>query len=885
MSEKFFSKKYEVKREIACGGMGTIYLATDTKLGRDVAIKMLHPQYSGEPAFAQRFLREAWAMAKLDHPNIIRIWSVEEEEQSHCIVMEYFPGQDLKHLIRSRGPLPLAESLAITTQIIQGLAYAHYMGIIHRDIKPANILVDQEGTVKITDFGIAAAFSESSLTVDGTVMGTPEYMAPEQARAEPVGAHTDLYSVGILLYELLTGQTPYKGIPAQSLVAKLAFGSDNPVLTFPQSIPDEVQTLIRHMTHQRVEDRLTDIKEILRITKSEVFAPALPPSDTEETAVFTSDKTFTATDLLPNKPGTQIAPVSTTQPTNLSPGPSNQPELKKVVGNSLEEKPYLIDNAQFTTFRPRTIESNKWYNLLVFAHLSEPLPDSSSEQPTPLEKVQKLAEQTLGATIDQYGDIAQDSAYPIPQEGELTIVPSFKDIIVNPPQASFLWLEPVHQEIFRMKASPGITEETVRGNITIFLGSLILAEMQITIKVVPTNALSESPSTLALSVKPYRSIFASYSHKDSTIVHEFERHVKATGDQYLMDCLNLRAGQRWKPRLIELIEQADIFQLFWSKNAMNSEIVEQEWRYATSLARPYFIRPVYWESPFPESGDGSKPAPELRKLHFQRVFPSHHITSQSPDNTDKAQIIQNHSDNSSESIPASSKAHLPAEPSPLDQKASFPILKTLSGLAAVILIGVNLYWNEDMFMTSPSEQVGIIEDMGEDTTATAGVEAPLNKAAAEAKHAEQQRLAALEAKRQQALKGEQQERKAKAAEEARQKEAARLAEAQGQQEQELLKKILINFMTAYENRDLLNLKLTTAMSESRTRNLDLMFQNYTTITAHTKIISTSETQATAKIFIDELINKEGERITPNFIVRETTITIPKKDGKWGKIQW
>ena len=514
MTEKFFSKKYEVKREIACGGMGTIYLATDTKLGRDVAIKMLHPQYSGEPAFAQRFLREAWAMAKLDHPNIIRIWSVEEEEQSHCIVMEYFPGQDLKHLIRNRGPLPLAEGLAITTQIIQGLAYAHYMGIIHRDIKPANILVDQEGRVKITDFGIAAAFSESSLTVDGTVMGTPEYMAPEQARAEPVGAHTDLYSVGILLYELLTGQTPYKGIPVQSLVAKLAFGAEDPVLTFPPAMPDEVQALIRHMTHQRVEERLTDIKAILQITKSESLARPLPPPDLEETAVWAPETTFTATAVFPTEPGTQPQPVPPTQPTSPHPDSFKQPREKVYSGDSLEEKPhepaskaedqekpYLIDNAQFTAFRPREIEPDKWYNLLVFAHLSEPPPHSSPEQPTPLEEVQKLAEQTLGATIDQYGDIAQDSAYPIPQEGELTIVPSFKDVIVNPPQTSFLWLEPVHQEIFRMKASSRITGETVRGNITIFLGSLILAEMQITIKVVPA-ALPESPPALPLSVKP-----------------------------------------------------------------------------------------------------------------------------------------------------------------------------------------------------------------------------------------------------------------------------------------------------------------------------------------------------------------------------------------------
>ena len=140
MANQFISKKYQVKREIACGGMGTIYLATDIKLGRDVAIKMLHPLYSGEQAFAQRFLREAWAMAKLDHVNIIRIWSVDEEESSHCIVMEYFPGHDLKHIIRTRGPLPIGEALPLTIQIIQGLAYAHYMGIIHRGYQTSQYL-------------------------------------------------------------------------------------------------------------------------------------------------------------------------------------------------------------------------------------------------------------------------------------------------------------------------------------------------------------------------------------------------------------------------------------------------------------------------------------------------------------------------------------------------------------------------------------------------------------------------------------------------------------------------------------------------------------------------------------------------------------------------
>ena len=170
--KRVFSDKYAVESEIARGGMGVVFKAVHTALGRGVALKVLHSQYSGDPAFVQRFLREARAMARLDHAHIIRVFDVSEDAGSHYIVMEYFPATDLKRVILEGTELPVDRCLDIAEQIAQGLAYAHEQGIVHRDIKPGNIMMNEAGLVKIADFGIAAAADEISVTATGQVLGT-----------------------------------------------------------------------------------------------------------------------------------------------------------------------------------------------------------------------------------------------------------------------------------------------------------------------------------------------------------------------------------------------------------------------------------------------------------------------------------------------------------------------------------------------------------------------------------------------------------------------------------------------------------------------------------------------------------------------------------------
>jgi serine/threonine-protein kinase len=208
---RVFSNRYEIQREIAQGGMAEVYLAHDQLLNRPVALKVLFPEYAREPSFVERFRREAQAAANLNHPNIVAIYDWGQEDGTYFIVMEYVEGRALRDLIRSEGPLDPNQAAEITAEIASALGFAHRNGVVHRDVKPGNVLLTRTGTVKVTDFGIARAGTSDGLTQTGSVMGTATYFSPEQAQGLPVDGRSDVYALGVVLYEMVTGVAPFTG--------------------------------------------------------------------------------------------------------------------------------------------------------------------------------------------------------------------------------------------------------------------------------------------------------------------------------------------------------------------------------------------------------------------------------------------------------------------------------------------------------------------------------------------------------------------------------------------------------------------------------------------------------------------------------------------------
>jgi hypothetical protein len=286
------------------------------------------------------------------------------------------------------------------------------------------------------------------------------------------------------------------------------------------------------------------------------------------------------------------------------------------------------DDVQFTVFRPKRVRFQEWKTLLVFAHHGERSHEAPLNELDPVKEVNRRAESLLGVEKELYDDLRQESTIPIPREGELTLVPEMQNVEFNPRRSSFLWTESVHQVAFRFRASEKLDGRSARGQVSVFLGAIVVAQIPLKVVVESGDARKEVTQPLeSVTVSPYRRIFASYSHKDVAVVEEFERYAQALGDEYIRDVLHLRSGQVWSQRLLRMVDEASVFQLFWSSNSMRSEFVGREWRYALGLNRENFVRPVYWETPLPEAPELDLPPNELRALHFHRIAPRTHETA------------------------------------------------------------------------------------------------------------------------------------------------------------------------------------------------------------------------------------------------------------------
>lgn len=289
--------RYEIIKSIGEGGMANVYLANDTILERNVAVKVLRGDLSTDEKFIRRFKREALSVSNLSHPNIVEVYDVGEEDGNYYIVMEYIEGKTLKQLLQKRGALTLTEVIDIMTQLTDGLSHAHEAYIIHRDIKPQNIMIEDNGLVKITDFGIAMALNSTQLTQTNSVMGSVHYLPPEQASGKSSTVKSDIYSLGILMYELLIGKVPFTGDTAVEIALKHMKEKVPSVRKQNPTIPQSVENIILKATaknpknrYDTVKEMYTDLQTAMERTNEKRLVYEFPENDLEETKVIPTVK-------------------------------------------------------------------------------------------------------------------------------------------------------------------------------------------------------------------------------------------------------------------------------------------------------------------------------------------------------------------------------------------------------------------------------------------------------------------------------------------------------------------------------------------------------------------------------------------------------------------
>jgi eukaryotic-like serine/threonine-protein kinase len=318
--DQVFDGRYLVVRKLGTGGMANVYLAEDQELGRSVAIKMLDDRHSQDEQFVERFRREAKSAAGLSHPNIVSIYDRGEAEGTYYIAMEYLEGRTLKELLVARGPTPLAVAIDYSRQILAALGFAHRHGIVHRDIKPHNVVVAPDGRLKVTDFGIARA-GASQMTETGSIIGTAQYLSPEQAKGAPVTPASDLYSVGIALYEMLTGSVPFTGDTPLEIAMKHLSATPEPPSERRREVPHELDSIVLRALAKDPADRYQSAEamdaDLARAARGQAVSP-----ETEEAATQVLRGVGAAT--LASAPTQVLRPGSTSTRSRSGVGPSGR---------------------------------------------------------------------------------------------------------------------------------------------------------------------------------------------------------------------------------------------------------------------------------------------------------------------------------------------------------------------------------------------------------------------------------------------------------------------------------------------------------------------------------------------------------------------------------
>jgi serine/threonine protein kinase len=603
--------RYRVERLIARGGMASVYQVSDSR--SDCAPRALK-HYHAEVAQRHRGIaaREGRLLQGLKHDSLPTAHDFFSEGGEEYVVLDYFPGASLYDaaIKWNERPLPAERVLAWAEMLLNVLGYLHgrEQPVVHRDINPTNLVFVGGGErVALIDFSIAARASIDGRQEAGELIegGTPPYAPPEQWAGGGVDPRADLYAAGATIYHLLTTIAPpdlykthvLKTEPPQPL---------QPAHVLNPSVPRAVSDMLTRAMAYDPEERPASAEEMRGVIAEELsrLLTSQPASACESLA---SQAAWS-----PPAGASEVDAGAAARPHETFQSPPPEP-------------PQVYDeDVAFTVFSPSVVAPDKWYEMLAFAHLAGRRPDAPADEPDPVEEVRRQASRVLGEQMADYREKSEESSGSVPRAGELIFKPYIEGFEFNPESRVVRWEESVHREEFKLRAARRLDGREAKGHLRVYLGPLILA--QITLKVsVDSRAAALTKPTPASSetARPLRRVFASYSHRDRDIVERIEHSVSRAhlGVEYLRDATRLRAGEVWDDELMRMIDRADMFQLFWSRNSMASPFVRREIEYALRLARrrPYFILPVYWETPFPERPEEDLPPGELRSLHFENI--------------------------------------------------------------------------------------------------------------------------------------------------------------------------------------------------------------------------------------------------------------------------
>ena len=608
------ASRYHLLKPLARSETGVVYLAQDTLLERLVAFTLLSQDISTDGARRERVVRWFRRTAHLRHPNIVALFDYGEHDNQLFIAMEYVAGVTLAEILR-HGPVPVPRTLEWMERLGSALDYAHRTGIVHGDLNLDRLKVDTDDAVKVLDFEIWTVEPESLPA--GSLPAKANYRSPEQLEGHRPDRQSDVFAFGAIFYELLSGRPAFPGEPGSDPADRVVHAEPESLSRLRPELPPGIIAIVerclekdRALRYPNMEHAHRDLAR-LKIERHIADARAMISDRRFSQAIEVLDDALA---LAPDRQDV-IELLEQGRRAIVRERAERSADAVFAAEPAAQPGPRPDENVQFTVYRPAAIAVERWYPMLVFAHLSARRKDASADEPDPVEQVRQQAKEILGETDSGFVNVRQDSSQPIPSEGHLRLVPLVPGVEFNPPERSFVWLESVHREEFRLRAARQIIGQTARGFVSVYLDRLLIADVPIAMAVQSQAPRTSEP--VPNTAGPYRRIFASYSHRDAAVVRQFEEYARGFGDRYMRDVIDLRSGEVWERRLGEMIESADVFQLFWSWNSIDSPYVRSEWEHALTLNRAHFIRPVYWEDPLPQRGD--LPPAALRALHFARV--------------------------------------------------------------------------------------------------------------------------------------------------------------------------------------------------------------------------------------------------------------------------